>query len=321
MVTALIFDTPDGDILVLFAQKESPLEKSRIEEILGRCLKQIEQCLQVPLFVTIGSFEPDYSTVHRSYAHALKLQEYRLILPPNSILDYDTVKKSPATIRSTEYIDFEKLKKLFAENDGPAIQSLIDDIFRNLSALEGITPAFAQNIAAEILVGIITAVKSLSLGQKNISGIFGYTFSEIFNLQSLDDIALWLKNIATAFLEYITEQTENINPIVKRALEFIHTYYYQDISLKTLADRFNTNANYLGQLFKNETGEYFSDYLNLFRINKAKEMFITTTFKSADISTRVGYTDQSYFYRMFRKYTGVSPAEFRNFTLENRARA
>lgn len=318
---AMVFNTPDGDILVLFVQKQAPLEKNRIQEVLRRCLQQIEQRLQVPSFVTIGSLESDYLTVHRSYAHAMKLQEYRLILPSNSILDYDSVKKSPATIRSTEYIDFEKLKKLFAENDKLGIQSLIDDIFHNLSVLEGITPAFAQNIAAEILVGIITAVKSLTLGQKNISGLFGYTFSEIFNLQRLDDMVEWLKNISTAFLEYINEQTENINPLVKRALEFIHACYYQDISLKTLADRFNTNANYLGQLFKNETGEYFSDYLNLFRINKAKEMFVTTSSKSADISSRVGYTDQSYFYRMFRKYTGVSPAEFRNYSLKNRAGA
>jgi two-component system response regulator YesN len=315
---AMVFDTPDGDILILFRNQASPPDKSWIHHLLRRCLEQTAERIQIPSFVTAGSIEPDYTTVYQSFYRALKLQEYRLILPFNSILDYDTVKTAPATIHSTEYIDFEKLKKLFAENNKPGIETHIDEVFRNLSSLDGITPTFAQNVAAEILVGIITAVKSLSIGQRNISSLFGYTFSEVFHLQSLDDMSAWIKNISFAFVDYLAEQTENVNPLIKRTLEFIHAYYYQDISLKTLADRFNTNANYLGQLFKNETGEYFSDYLNQFRINKAKEMFVTTGSKSSDVSTKVGYTDQSYFYRMFRKYTGVSPAEYRNFSLENR---
>lgn len=108
---------------------------------------------------------------------------------------------------------------------------------------------------------------------------------------------------------------KNINPLVKRVIEYIHSNYQEDISIKTLASKANTNANYLGQLFRNETGEFFSDYLNLYRMNKAKEMLLNTKFKSSEISSLVGFSDPTYFYKMFRKYIGCSPNEFKCYHL------
>ena len=79
-----------------------------------------------------------------------------------------------------------------------------------------------------------------------------------------------------------------------------------------LSTELNTNANYLGQLFKEETGEYFSDYLNRIRINKAKELLRNTDRNTKDISIDTGYKDVNYFYKAFKKFTGISPSEYRS---------
>lgn len=113
-------------------------------------------------------------------------------------------------------------------------------------------------------------------------------------------------------LNMLLEKNESINPIIKRIVEYIKTNYFSDICLKTLAIDLNANPNYLGQLFKEETGEYFSDYLNMIRINKAKELLQDIRQNTKDISTAVGYKDVNYFYKTFKKYTGISPSEFRN---------
>jgi len=101
------------------------------------------------------------------------------------------------------------------------------------------------------------------------------------------------------------------NPLVCRVLEYIDLNYNKDISLKILALRLNTNANYLGGLFKEETGELFSDYLNNFRINKAKDFLVNTKIKISEISGKVGYTDPAYFFKLFKKSVGVSPKVYR----------
>ncbi len=101
------------------------------------------------------------------------------------------------------------------------------------------------------------------------------------------------------------------NPLVNRVLEYIDLNYNKDISLKILALKLNTNANYLGGLFKEETGELFSDYLNNFRINKAKDFLVNTKIKISEISGKVGYTDPAYFFKLFKKSIGVSPKVYR----------
>ena len=92
---------------------------------------------------------------------------------------------------------------------------------------------------------------------------------------------------------------------------FFQANYNKDISIKTLSAGFNINAAYLGQLFKNETGEMLTNYLNNLRIEKAKEMLQNTTLKAYEISEMVGYSNTNYFYRIFKKITGVSPTDYR----------
>ncbi|MDT2237564.1 helix-turn-helix domain-containing protein [Paenibacillus larvae] len=55
----------------------------------------------------------------------------------------------------------------------------------------------------------------------------------------------------------------------------------------------------------------FSEYVNTFRIEKAKHLLLQTELKTNEIAARVGYTDPTYFYRIFKKYVGVSPTELR----------
>lgn len=113
-------------------------------------------------------------------------------------------------------------------------------------------------------------------------------------------------------LNKLLEENESINPIIRRLVTYVTTNFSSDICLKTLAIELNINANYLGQLFKEETGEYFSDYLNMIRINKAKELLKDIRQNTKAVSAAVGYKDANYFYKTFKKYTGFSPSEFRN---------
>ena len=62
---------------------------------------------------------------------------------------------------------------------------------------------------------------------------------------------------------------------------------------------------------KNETGQTLNQYLTEFRMEKAKALLADPRYKIADISSRVGYSDGNYFGKSFRKYTGLSPSEYR----------
>jgi two-component system, response regulator YesN len=101
------------------------------------------------------------------------------------------------------------------------------------------------------------------------------------------------------------------SPIVQNVLQYIHAHYDQGLSLKTLGQQFHVNAIYLGQLFQKEVGVVFSEYLNRYRLEKAKELLKTTHYRAGDIGKKVGYSDTTYFYKQFKKIIGTTPSEWR----------
>lgn len=66
--------------------------------------------------------------------------------------------------------------------------------------------------------------------------------------------------------------------------------------MQILASRFNVNNIYLGRLFKEETGEYFSDYLNRIRLEMAKKLLESTLMKASEIAVQIGFLDSNYFF-------------------------
>ncbi|MNP07149.1 HTH-type transcriptional activator Btr [compost metagenome] len=96
---------------------------------------------------------------------------------------------------------------------------------------------------------------------------------------------------------------------IKRMLEFVDRHYDENLRLETLAGLFNYSSSYLGQLFKNQTGEYFNAYLDKIRIHKAKEL-LASGMKVYEVAEKVGYSNVNYFHGKFKKIEGRSPSAY-----------
>ncbi|MGO4111027.1 response regulator transcription factor [Paenibacillus sp. YAF4_2] len=97
----------------------------------------------------------------------------------------------------------------------------------------------------------------------------------------------------------------------KKMIDFINRHYADNLKLDTLAGLLNYSSAYLGQLFKNKTGEYFNTYLDKVRIQKAKE-FLSQGVKVYEVAERIGYANVNYFHSKFKKYEGRSPSDYKN---------
>ena len=86
---------------------------------------------------------------------------------------------------------------------------------------------------------------------------------------------------------------------------------------RALAQRFDINEDYIGQLFKKATGTNISNYINMRRIERAKKLLIETDSKIIDIGYHVGFETLVHFHRQFKKSTAMTPQEYRkNVSLE-----
>lgn len=120
-----------------------------------------------------------------------------------------------------------------------------------------------------------------------------------------------MDSILQEVIDHLAEEEQEVSPAVRQMLDRVQQSYSEEISLKTLSYSMDMHPNYLGQLFQKEMEMTFSEYVNTFRIEKAKHLLLQTELKTNEIAARVGYTDPTYFYRIFKKYVGVSPTELR----------
>ncbi|ACB86032.1 response regulator transcription factor [Natranaerobius thermophilus] len=110
-------------------------------------------------------------------------------------------------------------------------------------------------------------------------------------------------------------ENKNYSLLVQKVMEHIHDNYYKsDLSLEKIAKNFNINKSYLSTLMKEELGYSFKEYLTRVRIKKAKELLKEDLpgIKMYEIVLKIGYQSQHYFSRIFKKYEGVSPLDYRN---------
>lgn len=99
---------------------------------------------------------------------------------------------------------------------------------------------------------------------------------------------------------------------VRALISYVKAHYEEpDLSLTRAAKAVELNKDYLSSLFKKEMGIGFSDYVNMLRIRKAKELLLETHMKNYEIADRVGFQDESYFSRIFKKSTGMRPSEYK----------
>ena len=98
---------------------------------------------------------------------------------------------------------------------------------------------------------------------------------------------------------------------IKRALAFIDDHYKENIYLKNIADRINLSSYYLSRLFKKEVGVNLSQYVLRKRMEIAKRMLEETGQSIVDISASVGFQEHNYFGKIFKRFTGVTPSEYR----------
>jgi AraC-like DNA-binding protein/ligand-binding sensor protein len=99
--------------------------------------------------------------------------------------------------------------------------------------------------------------------------------------------------------------------VLRRAERYIWENYTRKISLREIARASGLSAPYFSTVFKEEMGENLSNYLNRLRVEKAASMLIETDLSLGEISGSCGFEDQSWFSKIFKYYTGISPGKFR----------
>jgi len=127
------------------------------------------------------------------------------------------------------------------------------------------------------------------------------------------------EEIKTKFMEYICRISETIrkyelhqtDSLVKMTCEYVLRHVEEEISLKDAAQELHASKDYIGKVFKQKTGENFNQYVTKIKMEHAKYLIKSGSYKNYEVSEKLGYSNTDYFCRLFKNYTGYTPLEFR----------
>ena len=94
-------------------------------------------------------------------------------------------------------------------------------------------------------------------------------------------------------------------------MDYIKTNYREKITLDDVANYAYLSKSYLSKIFKEEMDCTLTAYINKVRVEKSKQLLLDERISLADIAGQVGFEDQSYFTKVFKKVTGISPGKFK----------
>lgn len=147
------------------------------------------------------------------------------------------------------------------------------------------------------------------------------------SLEAVDDTSYIMENIARSTskreVRYQFEKIMNAvassrdtlditeNGMILNVIDFIRSNYQRDITLSEAAEGCCVTPEYLSRIFCRETGVNFTSFLQNFRVSTAKRLLLSGNYKVYEVAEMVGFHDQKYFVKVFKKLCGVTPSEYK----------
>ena len=130
--------------------------------------------------------------------------------------------------------------------------------------------------------------------------------------QTLDDLCYLLQDVVESFMSAMFNRLDKGNAYVRRALSFMSEHYAQPLTLEMVAKEVGLSVSYFSALFHQVVGVSFREHLCAIRVEESKQLLLSTDYSLTDIAIAVGFADQSYFCKVFKKNVGMTPGKFRN---------
>jgi two-component system, response regulator YesN len=295
-----------NQIMIVLSHKHELILKKRTDEFVLDALTKISKFLGISVTISVSGACDRIS--NDIYKQAREMLDLRLIYGNNNIYKYENNK-----IEEKFQMPEQKLKILqncIELYDFKNAEVILKDVFSSKN-LEGATSIQIRFIYSEIVNIILKVCMKLKKFDNS------YINSEILSTETIDgfsnpdDIVNYILTTIIGMLKTENSILSDYKNIVIKVGKHIEQHYMDELTVKDLARKYAVNPDYLSTMYKKETGQTIIKHLNSIRIEKACLLMNTTSLSVSEIVKSVGFKDIQYFYKVFKKITGLTPAEYR----------
>jgi two-component system response regulator YesN len=313
-----VFDDRREQIVVLFHTEAEPGNQKEAAAAFGReCTDSINASLGVTVTVGISNICRDISRVSVPYQQALQAIRHRIVIGRNKIIRIDDITHIDNNHFYPENIE-EKLFAAVDENDKDGAARYIGELLGNFKNSDVYTPDYIRTVCIGLLFILQRKLADLDYAEKNEGNKPAYWSRELSRTETLSEMeSFMVKEFRGAIDNIILKLFNGSKGVVLKAKKYIDDNLGGNVSLTAVAGHVYLSNSYFANLFKQEQGETFSDYLSKLKIETAKRLLRNTEFKIYEIAEKIGF-DLGYFSQFFKYHTGMAPSDYRNSRSERK---
>lgn len=209
----------------------------------------------------------------------------------------------------------DKERELLAKislGDKAGAQRVLNDILGYVFFSTGRDFEVIRSRAQELVVMLSRGALE---GGADVDEIFGLNhrfLDDVRTLENLEELTAWLSRILERFTDCVFNLVDiRHKDVIFQAVNYIRRHYASHLSLDEVARHVHLNASYLSRVFKEEMGMNFVSYVNNLRVETAKRLLLDSTVPLLEVAGMVGFEEQSYFTKVFKRVTGITPGRYR----------
>ena len=216
---------------------------------------------------------------------------------------------------SSDNYPYDKERMLISKlktGDIQEAKALLNDLLGYVFFSQGSNLEIVKSRSLELCSLLSRAAIEGGATSDSILKVNNQLLTVIPTINNMDDLCYKLQEAIDAFTDCMFEHVPTKNSeVIKKAVQYISKNYVNNLTLELVANQVHLNPTYFSTLFKQSTGSSFKEYLNMVRVEESKRLLSNTDYSLIDIAVATGFEDQSYFTKVFKKYTGLTPKQFR----------
>lgn len=276
----------------------------------------ISNCFGFTISIAISSEGTILTELPQKFSECRDALEHKFYMGTNSVIFHSDVN---TFFKYDDHSILEKLQKALVEGiksgNEDSVKERLQDIYSYLKNIDPTKKDYIKNFYWNTISSINNIRISLLSGEddkkpeySDLSGLYGL----VEKCTNADELNMLLDESARNVSQKVnTYNNKSIKLVLRKAVDYLYAHYNEQITLNEVAEHTFVSTYYISRMFKREMGKNFVDFLNEIRIEKAKEMLKDVRYKTYEVAEKVGIPDAHYFSRLFKKYAGLTPTEFR----------
>ena len=225
--------------------------------------------------------------------HALKEQNYQ-------------------SIRELYLLEEPGLISAIKSGDRPAAREILNRVLVGIYFVARERPLLLKSFILELIVTMSRSAVEAGGDPTELLGANYSSVAELSSLETEEDICQWLVSMLERMMDAIKANHHYpISVLLGSALKYMHEHLSEELSRDDVAKIACLSPTHFSRVVKHTFGHSFTDLLARMRIEKSREMLVLTEKSIIQIGLDCGFNDQSYFTKVFQKYTNRTPGEYR----------